>query len=128
MSTFRYSDDDQSLAGYGTDVRSRNTIRISRPGTHWLRRLGAGGSLLLLLSLFTLVRVVPALAAAGQITEFPLLGCVAPCDPAGLMVRGSDGNLWFSTASPSGLGRITPTGQASLFTITSPRPLSPERI
>lgn len=82
---------------------------------HWLRRLGAGGIFLLLLSLFTLVSVGPALAAAGQITEFPLPGCTAPCNPAFLMVRGSDGNLWFSTQFPSGLGRITPTGQVSVF-------------
>lgn len=31
------------------------------------------------------------------------------------MVRGSDGNLWFSTMFPSGLGRVTPSGQVSLF-------------
>lgn len=31
------------------------------------------------------------------------------------MVRGSDGNLWFSTQFPSGIGRVTPTGQISVF-------------
>ena len=85
--------------------------------THRFRRLGVGGFFLLLLSLFSLVGITPAIAAAGQVTEFPLpASCPAPCNPASLMVRGSDGNLWFSTQFPTGLGRITPTGQVSLFT------------
>jgi len=116
MFKIRHSKDKRLLDGYGAEVGSHDSVRISLFGTRWLRRLGAGGSLLLLLSIFTLVGVSPALAAAGQVTEFPLPGCAAPCDPGFLMVRGSDGNLWFSTQFPSGLGRITPTGQASLFT------------
>src|ERR1700694_5728644 len=117
MFTFRHPNDGRLLNGRGAEGRSRATSRASRLGTYLLRRLGAGGSLLLLLSLFTLVSVGPALAAAGQVTEFLLpQSCAVPCNPAFLMVRGSDGNLWFSTQFPSGLGRITPTGQVSLFT------------
>lgn len=72
--------------------------------------------MLLLLSLFTLLGVSTALAkaaAVGQATEFPVPqgGLGTP------LVRGSDGNLYFTTAFPGTIGHITPAGQIAEFSI-----------
>lgn len=78
--------------------------------------MGAGGSVLLL-SLLTLVGVTPALAAAGQVTEFkvPQGFPGTPSAPGNAMALGSDGNVWFSTNFPVTIGRITPNGQVTQF-------------
>jgi streptogramin lyase len=125
MFTLGLSDDDQSLDGCGAKARSRDTVRVSRSGTHWPRRLGVGGSLLLLLSLFILVHAVPALAAAGQVTEFPVAQGFPGTEagfPGNAMVLGSDGNIWFTSntfnarlLSNSFIGLVTPSGQISEF-------------
>jgi streptogramin lyase len=55
-------------------------------------------------------RITPA----GTITEFSL---PKGSQPAGI-AAGSDGNLWFTVPSgPGGIGRITPEGGITLFTI-----------
>ena len=77
MFTFRHPNDGHLLNGRGAEGRSRATSRASRLGTHWLRRLGAGGSLLLLMSLFIVGNLLCAIAppygflmAARVVTAF----------------------------------------------------------
>jgi streptogramin lyase len=117
--------DDHAPQRGGSKEQPLSTARVPRFGAHWLRWLGAGGSVLLL-SLFTLVGVAPALAlaaAAGQVSEFPVpqgFPGTPPGFPGNAMVRGSDGNVWFLDVvgfnpGQESIGRITPAGQISEF-------------
>jgi virginiamycin B lyase len=74
---------------------------------------------MLLLSLLALVGISPAVAqmtTVGQITEFgPLTGALL-----NTIIKGPDGALWFTEQGDgqpgtSKIGRITTTGQISLF-------------
>ncbi len=80
--------------------------------TRWPFSARAGGKLLLLLSLLALLGASPALAKVGHITEFPLPKNQSFFQPSPL-VRGSDGNLYFSMGN---IGRITPAGKITPFT------------
>ena len=115
MFIFKYSHDNHAPESGGAKERLLRTLVAPRFGAHRLRRLGAGGSLLLFLSLLAFVGISPALAQpakkVGHVTEFP----VAQGFPGNTMVRGSDGNLWFGTEFPATFGRITPTGQVTQF-------------
>jgi streptogramin lyase len=55
---------------------------------------------------------LPALAAAGTITEFPIPTRGTPFD----ITAGPDGNLWFTDGAGE-IGRITPSGSFSTFHI-----------
>ena len=114
--TFKSSNDDHAPQRGGSKEQPLRTAGVPRFGAHWLRWLGAGGSVLLL-SLFTLVGVTPALALVGQVTEFPVAQGFpgTPGFPGNAMARGSDGNVWFSTNTPVTIGRITPAGQVTQF-------------
>jgi virginiamycin B lyase len=103
---------------YSEDSHPRRVIRISKrpwltalPVRRRIRSAGLGG--ILALFLLPLLGVVPAQAAAGQITEFP-----TPEGVGAGPVLGSDGDLYFATSTASGLGaidRITPSGQITQF-------------
>jgi streptogramin lyase len=56
---------------------------------------------------------LPAWAAAGTVTEFPVPGG----DPLSI-TAGPDGNLWF-TAGTSNIGRITTAGKITEFPVSS---------
>ena len=55
---------------------------------------------------------LPAWAAAGTITEFPVPGS-APS----VITAGPDGNLWFTEFNAGKIGRITPSGSITEFAI-----------
>ncbi|HEY0755326.1 MAG TPA: hypothetical protein VGD98_15310 [Ktedonobacteraceae bacterium] len=40
------------------------------------------------------------------------------------LIAGPDGNLWFSANRPAELGRITPSGQITTFTLPDPANIS----
>jgi streptogramin lyase len=71
-----------------------------------LGRLGA------LVSLVSLLAVVPHALAAPSITEFPLpTATAAPWD----ITAGADGNVWFTERIAAQVGRITPEGVITEF-------------
>ena len=55
---------------------------------------------------------LPAWAAAGTVTEFPVPGG----DPLSI-TAGPDSNLWFTERDGNQIGRITPSGAISEFRI-----------
>ncbi len=73
-----------------------------------LTALLAGVGLLSLSSL-------PAWAAAGTVTEFPIPTKSAPIG----ITTGPDGNLWFTeiTQGAGEIGRITPSGRFTVFPV-----------
>jgi virginiamycin B lyase len=82
------------------------------------RILNAGRGSILALFLLPLLGVAPARAAAGQISEFPVTqGSIDTQGSieSGRMALGADGDLYFGTASPATIGRITPSGQVTQF-------------
>lgn len=69
-----------------------------------------------LLSLFALAAAPAASAAPDEITHFALpYGTV----PEGI-ATGADGNLWFAENGADRIGRITPGGEVSEFTLPTP--------
>src|SRR5579859_260674 len=76
---------------------------------------GPDGNLWFLDTLYDLVeRITPD----GQVTEFPIPDDAYPID----ITAGPDGNLWFteSTSSSVAIGRITPSGEFSIFPLAFP--------
>ena len=95
------------------------TALPSWPGAFMVRRriliAGLGGVALLL----PLLAIAPAQAATeGPITEFavPQGGVNTQVGDDGQLALGSDGDLYFATGDPVGIGRITPSGQITEFT------------
>ena len=95
--TFRSSYDDHAPQRGGSKEQPLRTARVPRFGAS-----------VLLLSLLTLVGVTPALAMAGQVSEFPVPQGFpgTPSVPGNAMALGSDGNIWFNEDSAHAVGRI----------------------
>jgi len=55
---------------------------------------------------------LPAWAAAGTVTEFPV-----PGGEPSVITAGPDGNLWFTERDGNQIGRITTSGAISEFRI-----------
>lgn len=79
---------------------TRKAAAASRSGRPWLRRWGAGGSLLLLLSLFSLVGSIPALAAVGQVNEFPVPQGTSGTVPGSRAMRWPQARMAISGSRP----------------------------
>lgn len=120
--TFRSSYNDHAPQRGGVKEHPLRTAGVPRFGAHWLRWLGAGGSVLLL-SLLTLVGVTPALALAGQVSEFLIPAFKGNRVSVNRMTLGSDGNVWFTantfvgrgTISNGFIGRVTTAGVITEF-------------
>lgn len=98
---------EYALPPSGTAVSSPIGIALGGDGNLWFADSGVD----------KIGRITPA----GHIDEF------APgAHPTGGIVAGNDGNMWFTTggffSAPFGVGKITPTGTISLFTIPAAIP------
>src|SRR5207244_2148298 len=59
----------------------------------------------------------------GTVTEYPLDGIQVYSDSADKITIGADGNVWFAE-SGFGVGRMTPTGTVTTFSLTQSPPSS----
>jgi virginiamycin B lyase len=95
------------------DTRAREPILLHLRWVSWPGRVTG-----LLVGLALALLAGAGLASAQTITEFAIPG--ANSNPVGI-TTGSDGNLWFTEAGSSQLGRITTAGTITEFVLAAGR-------